>query len=99
MLHLENSLTHIIDLLSSRIECRNNVDFYDSLDISYFAPLDLSQTGRGRQRYEITKDQLEQLRSLYFSWEAIARILHVSLLTLQRRRCNALAQLGAQKQN
>ena len=25
--HLKNSLTHIIDLLSSRIECRNNVDF------------------------------------------------------------------------
>ena len=57
--HLKNSLTYIIDLLSSRIECRNNVDFYDSLDISYSAPLDLSQTGRGRKRYEITKDQLE----------------------------------------
>ena len=73
-------------MLSSRIEGRNNVDFYDSLDISYSAPLDLSQTGRGRKRYEITKDQLEHLRSLYFSWEAIARILQVSLSTLQRRR-------------
>ncbi|CAH3173671.1 unnamed protein product [Porites lobata] len=84
--HLKNSLTHIIDLLSSRIEGRNNVDFYDSLDISYSAPLDLSQTGRGRKRYEITKDQLEHLRSLYFSLEAIAGILQVSLSTLQRRR-------------
>ncbi|CAH3173067.1 unnamed protein product [Porites lobata] len=84
--HLKNSLTHITDLLSSRIEGRNNVDFYDSLDISYSAPLNLSQTGRGRKRYEITKDQLEHLRSLYFSWEAIARILQVSLSTLQRRR-------------
>ena len=53
MQHLKNSLTHIIDLLSSRIEGRNNVDFYDSLDISYSAPLDLSQTGRSRRRYEI----------------------------------------------
>ncbi|CAH3173066.1 unnamed protein product [Porites lobata] len=76
--HLKNSLTHITDLLSSRIEGRNNVDFYDSLDISYSAPLNLSQTGRGRKRYEITKDQLEHLRSLYFSWEAIARILQVT---------------------
>ena len=33
--HLKNSLTHITDLLSSRIEGRNNVDFYDSLDMSY----------------------------------------------------------------
>ena len=99
MQHLKNSLTYIIDLLSSRIECRNNVDFCDSLDISYSVPIDLSQTGRGRKRYEITKDQLEHLRSLYFSWEVIARILRVSLSTLQRRRYNALAQLGPQKQN
>ncbi|CAH3173071.1 unnamed protein product [Porites lobata] len=77
-LETDNSLTHITDLLSSRIEGRNNVDFYDSLDISYSAPLNLSQTGRGRKRYEITKDQLEHLRSLYFSWEAIARILQVT---------------------
>ena len=64
MQHLKNSLTHITDLLSSRIEGRNNVDFYDSLDISYSAPLNLSQTGRGRKRFKITKDQLEHFNTI-----------------------------------
>ncbi|KAJ7337776.1 hypothetical protein OS493_007931 [Desmophyllum pertusum] len=62
------------------------MDFYDALDVSYSAPLNLAQPGRGRKRYEITKDQVEHLRSLYFSWEAIAGILQVSVSTLQRRR-------------
>ena len=46
----------------------------------------LSQTRRGRKRYEITKEQLEHFRSLYFSWEAIAGILQVSVSTLHPRR-------------
>ena len=72
--------------MSSQIENRYNADFYDALEVSYSAPLSLAQTGRGRKRYEITKDQVEHLRSLYFSWEAIAGILQVSVSTLQRRR-------------
>ena len=71
--------------MSSQIESRDNADFYDALEVSYSAPLNLAQPGRGRKRYEITKDQVEHLRSLYFSWEAIAGILQVSISTLQRR--------------
>ena len=84
--NLKHSLTQLIALLASLIESHDNADFYDALDISYSAPMHLSQTGRGRKRYEITKEQLEHLRSLYFSWEAIAGILQVSVSTLHRRR-------------
>ena len=84
--NMNHSLTQLIALLSSQIESRYNADFYDALEVSYSAPLNLAQPGRGRKRYEITKDQVEHLRSLYFSWEAIAGILQVSVSTLQRRR-------------
>ena len=84
--NLKLSLTQLIALLSNESESRNNADFYDALEVSYSAPLNLAQPGRGRKRYEITKDQVEHLRSLYFSWEAIAGILQVSVSTLQRRR-------------
>jgi len=83
---MNHSLTQLIALLSGQIESRDNADFYDALKVSYSAPLNLAQPGRGRKRYEITKDQVEHLRSLYFSWEAIAGILQVSVSTLQRRR-------------
>ena len=65
--NMNHSLTQLITLLSSQIENRDNADFYDALEVSYSAPLNLAQTGRGRKRYEITKDQVEHLRSLYFS--------------------------------
>ena len=84
--NMNHSLTQLIALLSSQIESRENADFYDALEVSYSAPLNLVQPGRGRKCYEITKDQVEHLRSLYFSWEAIAGILQVSVSTLQRRR-------------
>ena len=41
--------------------------------------------GPGRRRYDISKDQLEHLRSLYFSWQKIADMLQVSVSTIQRR--------------
>ena len=65
--NLKHSLTQPFALLASLIESYDNADFYDALDISYSAPMHLSQTGRDRRRYEITKEQLEHLRSLYFS--------------------------------
>ena len=83
---MNHSLTQLIALLSSQIESRDNADFYDALEISYSAPLNLASPGRGRKSYKITKDQVEHLRSLYFSWEAIAGIIQASVSTLQRRR-------------
>lgn len=34
----------------------------------------------------ITKEQIEYLRSIHFSWEKIAQLLHISVSMLQRRR-------------
>ena len=34
----------------------------------------------------MTRDQIEHLRSLHFSWEKIAELLNVSTKTLKRRR-------------
>jgi len=63
---MNHSLTQLIALLSSQIESRDNADFYDTLEVSYSAPLNLAQPGRGRKCYEITKDQVEHLRLLFF---------------------------------
>ena len=42
--------------------------------------------GPGRPRFEITKDQLEYLASLSFTWTEIASLLNVSQMTIYRRR-------------
>jgi len=63
---MNHSLTQLIALLSSQIESRDNADFYDTLEVSYSAPLNLAQPGRGHKCYEITKDQVEHLRLLFF---------------------------------
>ena len=42
--------------------------------------------GPGRPPLNITKQQIEYLRSIHFSWEKIAQLLNISVSTLQRRR-------------
>ena len=42
--------------------------------------------GPGRPALIITKEQIQYLRSLHFSWEKIAQLLHTSVSTVQRRR-------------
>ena len=83
--HLKLSLTQLTSLLSDMIDT-SNADFNDQLDISYSTPVETVREGPGRKRLQISKDQLEHLRSLYFSREKISSILNVSLSTIQRRR-------------
>lgn len=64
--------------------------YYESLDVQrtlhrYVSPLEVSQR-RGRPKFNISKEQLEHLRSLFFSWTAIADMLLVSRMTIYRRR-------------
>uniref|UniRef100_A0A7M5XK96 Integrase catalytic domain-containing protein n=1 Tax=Clytia hemisphaerica TaxID=252671 RepID=A0A7M5XK96_9CNID len=40
----------------------------------------------GQQKYEISKEQIEYLRDLHFSWTKIAELLGISPKTLSRRR-------------
>ena len=63
---LKHLLGQLISFLSDVISWRENVGFYNELNVSYCAPLSHEQMGRGREHYEITKDRLEHLRSLYF---------------------------------
>ena len=52
---------------------------------SFSAPL--SRSGhRGRPAFVISKEQIQYLRSMSFSWVQIAKLLGVSYMTLYRRR-------------
>ena len=48
----------------------------------------IGDEGPRRPSLDVTKDQLEFLRSMHFSWQKIAQLLQVSVSTLQRR-CRA----------
>ncbi|PFX34646.1 Nuclear migration protein nudC [Stylophora pistillata] len=80
--NLRHLLVHLINLLSAEIEKSEN---YNEDDTAYRAPLK-SKLGPGRKPYDISKEQVEHLRSLFFSWTKIAAILQVTISTLQRRR-------------
>eukprot|EP00794_Sanderia_malayensis_P008539 gene8539-9451_t len=83
---LRQSLHAIIDFVFVLIEKNTDAPNYsDPFDLAY-STKSSAQEGPGRRRLEITKDQLEYLRSFYFSWSKIANLLGVSVSTLQRRR-------------
>lgn len=54
--NLKCSLTDLITSLSDPIKSRENAYYYDLLEVSYPAPMNLSQPGRGRKGYEVMKD-------------------------------------------
>lgn len=56
-----------------------------SYGVQYTAPLAHSNH-RGRPRFLISRNQLEYLRSLSFTWSQISSLLGVSRMTIYRRR-------------
>ena len=62
---LKLSLRQLINLLSIMIE-NCNADFEDKLGTCYSSPSNTVREGPGRKRFEISKDQLEHLRSFIF---------------------------------
>lgn len=69
---LRDSLTQLINIVSSLIENSPDSDYFDNLDVAYAAPTVIQQgQGPGRKRFDISKDQLEHLRSLFFSWQKL----------------------------
>ena len=81
---LRESVTQPLYILSDEIEKREQESaFY--VDAAYSAGVTSTHLGPGRRRYDISKDQLEHLRSLFFSWKKIADMLQVSVSTIQRR--------------
>ena len=83
---LKTVVTSIVEVSTEILSSRNDTDFYDQTDFAYSAPKSSTRSGPGRKKFEISKDQIEHLRSLYFSWENIAKMLRISISTLQRRR-------------
>lgn len=59
---------------------------FEEREASYACPTVTSNQSRGRPSLVIPKEQIEGLRSLGFSWAAMARMLGVSEKTLKRRR-------------
>ena len=58
-----------------------------ALSVQYTAPsVSPRGSGVGRPRFHITRNQLEYLRSLSFSWSEISSLLGVSRMTVYRRR-------------
>ena len=53
---------------------------------AYSAPQLYAVGRRGRPRFEVTRDQLEYLASLSFTWTQTAAMLGVSRMTVYRRR-------------
>lgn len=65
-------------------------DYLEHFDVitnqfSYRSP-HVEYTTVGRPRYTVSKEQLEYLRSMSFSWVHISEILGVSYMTVYRRR-------------
>ena len=85
---MEESLVQLLQALEHTlgvwIEYSNTLD-RQWASTHYVTPTDMP-LGRGRPKFHISKEQLEYLRSLSFSWTAIADMLMVSRMTLYRRR-------------
>ena len=91
----DHSLFTILSVVRELIQtvrdiCREWDELFDTIEGSsnthaYHAPS--NQDGSvGRPRFQISRQQLVYLRSLNFSWSAIARLLGVSRYTVYRRR-------------
>ena len=83
LISLKNSVNEMIELINDWTQENDTVDYVDG---AYSAPAVRRQCGPGRSRILVTRDQIEHLRSLHFSWEKIAKLLNVSTKTLKRRR-------------
>ena len=93
--HLNNictCVTHLVYLPTDLLESHNadgtDLSSVNEGSVSYDAPVsqsDQQYSGIGWHKKEITRDQLEHLRSLHFSWTKIADILHAGISTIQCR--------------
>ena len=81
VLVIESEWQAHFDLLQSDVGSRNESAFRLSTSYAYNG-----QNVPGRPKFNITKEQLEYLSSMSFSWSQIANILGVSRMTIYRRR-------------
>ncbi len=67
------------------IVCKWN-DYLEDYDTGHTNVQSRHRQARGRPRYSIGKQQIEYLRSMYFSWTEISEMFGVSYMTIYRRR-------------
>lgn len=91
----EDVIHHFSTLITELTECVRSiaskweeyVEQFDSLRMAdAYRARTVPSIGPGRPRFEVTKDQLEYLASLSFTWTEIASLLNVSRMTIYRRR-------------
>ena len=83
------NLSELLECLRSMLrEWQDYLNHYQSRSTSsYRASLTLSVPSQlGRPRFDISREQLQYLRSMSFTWVQISEILGVSHLTIYRRR-------------
>ena len=71
--------------------CRKWLEYHEmqeqlSASTAYRVSHESATSQRGRPRFMVSRDQLEYLRSLSFTWTGIASLLGVSRMTIFRRR-------------
>lgn len=71
---LNEFVAQMIKILPAEIESRQQAENSDQ-GTAYSTSVTTTQFGLGRRRFDISRDQLEHLRSLFFSWKKIANML------------------------
>ena len=83
--NLKQFVAQMINMLPAEVESREQAENFDQ-GTAYSTSVTTRKFGPGRKRYDISRDQLGHLRSLFFSWQKTADALQVSVSIIQRRR-------------
>ena len=90
--NIDNELLFVHQRLSSLLCCINNIHetLYScqtqALYLGFSCQAKKINSGPGRPQVDISKEQLEFLRSMHFTWNSIAKLLGVSISTVTRKR-------------
>ena len=85
-------ISHYVTQLTELLECLRGLwrEWLDHTMSDHFPTQSLPNLHRssnpGRPKFIITKEQLQYLRSMSFSWIQISKLLNVSYMTIYRRR-------------
>ena len=81
---LKRDTSVVIDYISEHIH-KDRTDS-DQENYAYSAQNNVNNQNLGRPYLDVTREQLEHLRSIHFSWKQIADLLKVSYSTIKRRK-------------
>eukprot|EP00794_Sanderia_malayensis_P001053 gene1053-381_t len=83
---LKRDISVVMDFISQIINREHAAEFQLDQQQAYRSQNAEGSHNLGRPYLDITRDQLEHLRSIHFSWKKIAELLNVSYSTVKRRR-------------